>query len=166
LNVPPLSTQRVAHAHIVALRLGGEVLGYQLRVGNGGAGQTKAFASRKYGGAAKALATARRTARELGLLVDRKRGGSSVGRRTSRSPTPAAGIGFAWHEFATSTVLYVTASWCDKTGAARHTCYSTERHGLDGALDKAIAARTSCGAPMPDRNALLKALQAARRSNR
>ena len=47
---------------------------------------------------------------------------------------------------------------------ARHTSFSVERNGLEGALDLAIAKRVSCGAPQPDRDALLKALRKAKRA--
>jgi hypothetical protein len=41
-------------------------------------------------------------------------------------------------------------------------CYDrggTSRHGLAGALDKALARRTCCSAPMPDRAALPERLR-------
>ena len=47
----------------------------------------------------------------------------------------------------------------NRRGRPRHTSYSCERNGLEGALDKALKARTSCGAPMPDRQALLRLLK-------
>jgi hypothetical protein len=110
----------------------------------------------------KALAAARAAAKELGVVLSGRRGGSVAGRRTRLSPTPAAGVRFEWHTFAQSTVLYVVASWRDRKGVSRCTRYSVERHGLQGALDKAIAARISAGAPLPDRRALLRALRTER----
>jgi hypothetical protein len=56
-------------------------------------------------------------------------------------------------------VLYVVATWRGKKGRASSTRYSVDRHGVEQALDLAIEKRTSCGAPMPDRAALLKALR-------
>lgn len=149
-------------AHIVTIRRHGEIEAYQLRVGAGGVGQSKLFSVKKHGGLRKAQAAARAAAKALGLKLGGRRGGSVMGRRNRRSPTPAAGVRFEWASFAQSTVLYVVASWRDQNGTYRCTRYSVERNGLQGALDKAIAARTSAGAPLPDRKALLKALQAER----
>ncbi len=148
--------------HIVAIRRQGVIEAYQLRIGTGGPGQSRLFSCSKHGGMRKALAAARAAARELGLLLGGPRGGSAVGRRTRLSPTPSAGVRFEWHTFAQSTVLYVVASWRDRKGVSRCTRYSVERHGLQGALDKAIAARVSAGAPQPDRRALLRALRTER----
>jgi hypothetical protein len=146
-------------AHIVTIRRQGEIEGYQLRINGGGPGLSKFFAARKLGGAEKALRTARRTAREMGLPKTRKRGGSEPGRLLSTSRTPAAGVRFEWTPFALSTVLYVVATWRNAKGRPASTRFSVDRHGLESALDQAIAKRTSCGAPVPDRVALLKALR-------
>ncbi len=157
----PTSPQR---GHIVAIRRNDQIEAYQLRIGTGGAGQTRLFSCGKHGGMRKALAAARAAAKEIGLMLGGPRGGSVSGRRTRLSPTPSAGVRFEWHTFAQSTVLYVVASWRDRKGVSRCTRYSVERHGLQGALDKAIAARISAGAPLPDRRALLRALRAERAS--
>lgn len=146
-------------AHIVTIRRQGVIEGYQLRINGGGPGLSKFFAARKLGSPEKALRTARRTAREMGLPKTRKRGGSQAGRLLSTSRTPAAGIRFEWTPFTLSTVLYVVATWRNKKGRPASTRYSVERHGLETALDLAITKRTSCGAPIPDRAALLKALR-------
>ena len=151
-------------AHIVTIRRQGEIEGYQLRINGGGAGLSTFFAARKLGGADKALRAARRTARELGLPKTRKRGGSEPGRLLSTSRTPAAGIRFEWTPFAVNTVLYVVATWRGRKGKPASTRYSVVRHGLEVALDLAIAKRTSCGAPMPDQAALLKALRKVHRA--
>lgn len=146
-------------AHIVTIRRLGVVEGYQLRINGGGPGLSKFFAARKLGGADKALRAARRTAREMGLPKTRRRGGSEPGRLLSTSRTPAAGVRFEWTPFALSTVLYVVATWRGRNGRPSSTRFSVDRHGVEAALDLAIARRTSCGAPMPDRAALLKALR-------
>lgn len=151
-------------AHIVTIRRQGEIEGYQLRINGGGPGLSKFFAARKLGGAEKALRAARRTAREMGLPKTRKRGGSQPGRLLSTSRTPAAGIRFEWTRFALSTVLYVVATWRGPKGRPCSTRYSVDRHGVEGALDLAIESRTSCGAPQPDRAALLKALKKVMRA--
>ena len=44
-------------------------------------------------------------------------------------------------------------------GQPHHTSYSVQCNGLEGALDRAIASRISCGAPLPDREDLLQRLQ-------
>lgn len=151
-------------AHIVTIRRDGEIEGYQLRINGGGPGLSKFFAARKLGGADKALRAGRRMARDMGLPKTRKRGGSEPGRLLSTSKTPAAGIRFEWTPFAVSTVLYVVATWRGAKGRPSSTRYSVKRHGLEGALDLAIASRTSCGAPIPDRAALLKALRKVQRA--
>jgi hypothetical protein len=151
-------------AHIVTIRREGVIEGYQLRINGGGAGLSKFFAARKLGGADKALRAARRTARDMGLPKTRKRGGSVAGRLLSTSRTPAAGIRFEWTPFSLHTVLYVVATWRNPKGRPASTRYSVDRHGMEGALDLAIGKRTSCGAPMPDRLALLKALRKAHRA--
>lgn len=151
-------------AHIVAIRRQGEIEGYQLRINGGGAGLSKFFAARKLGGADKALRAARRLARELGLPKTRKRGGSEAGRLLSTSRTPAAGVRFEWTPFALRTVLYVVATWRDRSGRPCSTRFSVDRHGAEAALDLAIERRTCCGAPMPDRSALLRALRKVLRS--
>ncbi|MBK9363614.1 MAG: hypothetical protein IPM99_22165 [Rubrivivax sp.] len=151
-------------AHIVTIRRQGVVEGYQLRINGGGPGLSKFFAARKLGGADKALRAARRTAREMGLPKTRRRGGSEPGRLLSTSRTPAAGVRFEWTPFALRTVLYVVATWRGRNGRPCSTRFSVDRHGVEGALDLAIARRTSCGAPMPDRAALLKALRKVHRA--
>ena len=88
-----------------------------------------------------------------------RRGGSTQGRVLSTSITGTAGIRFAWSGETAEPLLRVVASWVDKQGRPRQTSYSVQRNGLMGALDKAIEARTSCGAPMPDRAALLRLLR-------
>jgi hypothetical protein len=150
-------------AHIVTIRRQGVIEGYQLRINGGGPGLSKFFAARKLGGPEKALRAARRTAREMGLPKTRKRGGSEPGRLLSTSRTPAAGVRFEWTPFARRTVLYVVATWRGHNGRPCSTRFSVDRHGVEAALDLAIARRTSCGAPMPDRAALLKALRKFRR---
>jgi hypothetical protein len=88
--------------------------------------------------------------------------GSSVARvaglthRPAHAPEPHTGcrraLRVAWPT-PRAPCLYVVASWRDRHGVSRCTRYSVERHGLQGALDKAIAARISAGAPLPDRSA-------------
>ena len=150
--------------HIVTIRRQGVIEGYQLRINGGGPGLSKFFAARKLGGSDKALRAARRAAREMGLPKTRKRGGSRPGRLLSTSRTPAAGVRFEWTRFALSTVLYVVATWRARNGRPSSTRFSVERHGAEKALDLAIEKRTSCGAPMPDRAALLKALKKVQRA--
>jgi hypothetical protein len=156
LNLKMSTTTR---SHIVAIRRDGVIEGHQLRINGGGAGLSKFFAGGKYGSPEKARRAAERAAKEMGLKVGKTVGGSQLGRVVSGSTTRVAGIRFEWTPYPNGAVLSVVASWRDKQGVARNTRYSTHKHGLDGALDMAIAARTSNGAPMPDRAALLKLLR-------
>ena len=152
------------HAHIVAIRRDGVVEGHQLRIDGGGAGLSKFFSSGKHGGPEKALSAAKRAAKVLGLPKTKERGGSEQGRVLSTSVTRAAGIRFEWARDTSTPILRVIATWTDRRSKCRNTSYSVERNGLDGALDKAIAARTSCGAPAPRRDALLRLLRREYRS--
>lgn len=89
----------------------------------------------------------------------RRMGGSRPGRLMWRSRTRTAGIRFEWAQRSTGPVLRVVATWTDRQGQPHHTSYSVQCNGLEGALDRAIASRTSCGAPMPDREDLLQRLR-------
>jgi hypothetical protein len=152
-------------AHLVALRREGQIEAWQVRIGSGGPGLSRSFATRKYGGEAQALAEAKRTAQALGLELGHPRGGSPLGRRTRLSPTPAPGIRFEWLHYSQSTVLNVVANWPDpRTGRRCSSRYSVERNGLDGALDRALENRRKAGAPMPDRQHLLDLLTEVYRS--
>ena len=48
------------------------------------------------------LIKAVQAAKETGLVLGRKKGGSQVGRRTSRSPTLCAGVRFQWVDYCIS----------------------------------------------------------------
>lgn len=148
-----------SHAHIVVIRRDGATLGHQLRINGGGAGQTKYFSAGRYGSPEKARRAAEREAREMGLPKARERGGSDEGRVPRNSATKTAGIRFEWTPGVSAPILRVVATWTDRRGVSRQTSYSCQRNGLQGALDKAIKARTSCGAPMPNRAALLRLLR-------
>jgi len=89
----------------------------------------------------------------------RRPGGSRMGRLMRRSRTRTAGIRFEWAMRTCGPVLRVVATWKDRLGQPHHTSYSVQCNGLEGALDRAIASRVSCGAPMPDREDLLRRLQ-------
>jgi hypothetical protein len=89
----------------------------------------------------------------------RSPGGSSVGRLMRRSRTRTAGIRFEWAMRTCGPVLRVVATWTDHQGLPHHTSYSVQCNGLEGALDRAIASRISCGAPQPDREDLLQRLR-------
>ena len=149
-------------AHIVTIRQAGAVVGYQVRTGRG-AGQSTYFAAGKHGGPGPAQLAAVRHVKRLGLQVVGRRGGSAKGRLQRNSPTPAPGIRWSWHPYYGSAALHVHVSWSDKAGHGRHTHYSTALHGLGGALDLAMAKRRAAGAPLPDRDMLLRALRRAYR---
>lgn len=89
----------------------------------------------------------------------RRPGGSTAGRLMRRSRTRTAGIRFEWAMRTCGPVLRVVATWTDRLGQPHHTSYSVQCNGLEGALDRAIASRISCGAPMPDREDLLQRLR-------
>jgi hypothetical protein len=89
----------------------------------------------------------------------RRPGGSKMGRLMWRSRTRTAGIRFEWAMRSCGPVLRVVATWTDRQGQPHHTSYSVQCNGLEGALDRAIASRISCGAPLPDREDLLQRLR-------
>ncbi|MFG6432183.1 hypothetical protein [Roseateles sp. LYH14W] len=93
------------------------------------------------------------------LQRPRRPGGSTMGRLMRRSRTRTAGIRFEWAMRSCGPVLRVVATWTDRLGQPHHTSYSVQCNGLEGALDRAIASRISCGAPMPDREDLLQRLR-------
>ena len=161
-RVKPTASARTSNspsAHIVAIRRDGEIDGHQLRINGGGPGFSKYFAAGRFGGADKALRAAQKVAREMGLPKAGARGGSAVGRLLSTNTSGSAGIRFEWVERSGTPTVRVVATWTDRKGVSRHTSYSADKHGLAGALDKAIIARTSCGAPLPDKVALLRLLK-------
>lgn len=145
-------------AHIVTIRRDGVVEGYQLRVNGGGPGLSKFFAAKKLGGEDKALRAARKFARDNHLPKTKPRGGSPEG-RPMRTTQVEPGIRFVWSRSGTEPVLQVHATWRLRNGTPRHTHFSVQRNGAEGALDRAIEARISCGAPQPDRKKLLAALR-------
>ena len=161
-SAPP-SSSGVRKAHLVAIRKGDVLQGYQLRLKDGGPGNSKYFSATKHGGDAKAKSAALAAAKSMGLKIERGRGGSVVGRR-SRATKVEPGIRFKWVERTSIAVLNVVATWTDAARRPRHTSYSVERHGLDGALDMAIARRVSAGAPTPNRSTLLRELRRMYRS--
>lgn len=91
--------------------------------------------------------------------ASRRPGGSTAGRLMWRSRTRTAGIRFEWAMRSCGPVLRVVATWTDRQSQPHHTSFSVQCNGLEGALDRAIAARVSCGAPMPNREDLLQRLQ-------
>jgi hypothetical protein len=148
-----------SHAHIFPIRKDGQVIAHQLRVDGGGPGNTRYFSSSKFGGPDKSLRAAQKAIRELSLPATKPRGGSDVGRLLKTSRTRQPGIRFVWTRAVSGPILRVVATWTDKNGVCRHTSYSVETNGLEGALDRAIAARTSNGAPTPDKQSLMRLLR-------
>ena len=157
-------SQEIDRAHLVILRYGGEVKGVQLRVGDGGPGNTKHFSVKRYCGEAEATKAATKTAKSLGLQIGKPRRGAKLGRIQNNNKTGEAGIQFVWRRYETP-VLAVAASWMDpKTGKPKHTSFSVEANGLEGALDKAIAAREKSGVPVTTKTALLRKLRSVYRA--
>ena len=153
------TSMTATNSHIVAIRREGVIKGYQLRIDGGGAGRSKLFSASKYGSEGDARKAAQKAAKSLGLPKPKPRGGSAQGRVPHNSATQVAGIRFRWTQLKELQSLTVVASWVDRSGKNRQTAYAVASLGLEGALDSAIAARTSCGAPLPDRAALLKLLR-------
>lgn len=157
----------ILSAHIVAIRSKGVVVAHQLRINGGGPGKTRYYSSLKLGSPENSELAAKRDQRQLGLPKTTPRGGSPTGRVSCRSRTDEAGIRFVWTKTADTPILRVHASWTDKNGVDRHTSFSCETNGLDGALSLAISRRTSAGAPCPDpkkREKLLRLLHKNYRS--
>lgn len=96
---------------------------------------------------------------DMRLERPRRPGGSTMGRLMQRSRTRTAGIRFEWVLRSIGPVLRVVATWTDRMSQPHHTSFSVQCNGLEGALDRAIAARISCGAPLPDREDLLQRLR-------
>ncbi len=153
------ATQPFSHAHIVPIRKNGVVIAHQLRVDGGGPGNSRYFSASKLGGPDKSLRAAQNAIRDLDLPSTKPRGGSPVGRLLKASKTREPGIRFMWTQAVSGPILRVVATWTDKKGVSRHTSYSVETNGLEGALDRAIAARTSNGAPSPDKASLMRLLR-------
>lgn len=84
--------------------------------------------------------------------------GSKCGRLTKRSRTGVSGIRFDWAARVAGPMLRVIATCTDQQGRAKHTSFSVEANGLEGALDKALQVRLAYGAPAPDRSKLLQLL--------
>jgi hypothetical protein len=147
------------NTHIVPNRKNGAVIAHQLRVNGGGPGNSRYFSAAKLGGPEKSRRAAERAIKELGLPVPKPRGGSCVGRLLKRSKTKEPGIRFVWTQAVSGPILRVVATWTDAKGVCRNTSYSVEANGLEATIDRAIAARTSNGAPTPDKVMLLKLLR-------
>lgn len=152
------------HAHIVTIRRDGVIDGHQLRIEGGGPGLSKYFSAQKHGGPEQSLQAAQAFAENLELAPARPRGGSPTGRVTSLSETRTAGIRFVWTGAKSGAILRVHATHMGLGGQHKHTSYSVEYNGLEGALDKAIVARTAAGAPQPDKADLLERLRQEYRS--
>lgn len=131
-------------AHIVALRYGDAIKGFQLRHDGGSAH----FAVGKLGGVKAAEAQAKAAAAALGLTLK------------TYPQRSLDGIRWRWMAQRTGVNLYVVTTYRDHAGKMHCTGYSTAVHGLGGALDLAIFARKTAGHKVKHRGALLAALQA------
>lgn len=158
--ISKFARQKFSTAHVVAIRdpRTQAVVAQQLRFDGGGPGRSAYFSVGKYGGETQAKQAAAVVARQVGVTLGRGKGG--------RYESADRGIRFQWMDRVQGATLFVCAFWTDRqrTQAGvhrvlRHTAYSTAKNGLEGALDKAIDARTSQGAPRPDKSKLLKELQ-------
>jgi hypothetical protein len=119
----------------------GSTNGYQVRVGPRHAALTKFFAVRKYGGKRKALAEAR-----AAEAVMRETAPATTSRTGARSAKPAnntsglVGVRPRYTLFSDTPYLSFVVSW-SKNGKAHSTSFSTEKHGLLGALTLAMRKR-------------------------
>lgn len=149
-----------SRAHIVSIKSAGKVVAIQLRFGDG-PGLSKYFSLRKLGGLRKAKAAAQLAAREAGAMVGQSKRGVGTGRKMRNNRSGEAGIRWDWLEGTDGhCYLSVISTWTNKQGRPRSSRYSVHRNGLEGALDKAIKARCSAGAPPPNRELLLANLRA------
>lgn len=152
--------RKVQPASIAVVRMQGEIRFYQLM----GPDQSRTFSCRRFGSPQQALAQAQATAKALGWTVGSGITGQVEGALRANSPTSAAGITFRWLDRASGPALHVVVAVQTPDGRTKGNMYSVNRHGLDGAIDMAIALRTQYGAPMPNRHALLRELQAEYRT--
>lgn len=142
--------------HLVVIRNDGVPVGIQLRTGRG-AGQSSYFSAKKHGGIEGAKQAAKRDAKARGIAIGHGFRGGLIGRRVALTKVEP-GITFRWREYGGVPRLVVEVTWPEK-GRGRHTCYSVEANGLEGALDLAIERRVKAGALPPDRKRLLLALR-------
>lgn len=149
-------SEKLVNGHLVVIRKDGVPAGVQLRTGRG-AGQSTYFAAKKHGSFEAAVRAARRDAEAKGIGIGLHSRGGLIGRRVALTKVEP-GITFRWREYGGVPRLVVAVTWPEK-GKGRHTCYSVEANGLEGALDLAIERRVKAGAPRPDRNRLLLALR-------
>lgn len=154
------ASARPTRAHIVKIKSAGKVVALQLRFGDG-PGLSQYFSLRKYGSLDQATLAAEAAARSAGATIGMSKRGVGTGREMRNNRSGAAGIRFDWLEGRDGhNYLSVVATWTDQAGKARTARYSVQRNGLAGALDLAIKARCSAGAPAPNRELLLANLRA------
>lgn len=123
--------------------------------------QTLTMSPKKWGGSARCEALLKHLAMRCGLVLSSGERRSKVGVLTSANTSGVAGIGFFWYgrrNGSGTPTLHVRASHPTKAGKAIGR--SVDLHGLDRALDAAIEARLNWGAPQPNREVLMRRLQA------
>jgi len=119
----------------------GSTNGYQVRVGPRHASMTKFFAVRKYGGVRKALAHARAAEIEMSKIappVAKREGPREFAQANNTSGL--VGVRPRYTTFSATPHLSFVVSW-SKGGKAHSTSFSTEKHGLLGALKLAMEKR-------------------------
>jgi hypothetical protein len=129
--------------------------GYQVRVGRGGPGQTRFFAVRKHGGFRNALRAAERFAYEFAK--------QHPPRLNANNRSGVAGMHVEWRiSPPTGNVYpYLAGYRCDARGTRRSFSYSIDRHGLEGAVRKALARPLGVMTPTPSVAEVLRRLRAA-----
>ena len=119
----------------------GSTQGYQVRVGPRHAALTKFFASRKYGGARKALAHAKAAEAQLRKVAEptaERHGARRV--EQANNTSGLVGVRPRYELYSDHPYLYFVASW-SVNGRACSTSFSAEKHGKLGALALAMERR-------------------------
>jgi hypothetical protein len=129
--------------------------GYQIRTGRAGPGQTRFFAVRKHGGHLNALQAAARCALEL---HNRHPPRLNVNNRSRMR-----GVRVEWRvSKQTGNVYpYLAGRWRESRGKWRCFAYSIERHGLEGAVRRALALPCPATLPTPSVRQALRLLREA-----
>lgn len=129
---------------VKAGRASGEIVGHRLVLLPKSSRESYTFDAEEHGGARQSRLAALGKARSLGAKVIRP--GARI-RAKEISATGIAGIQLYWW----GEKLVVMCKWIDgKNPKGTTRWFSLEKHGLEGAVQKAIAEKVSRGAPMPD----------------
>ena len=115
------------------------------------------LSTQRYGGVTRALRLAHALIKACGLTHGGPFRGPQKGEPNCRNQSGAGNILFCWSEGAHGHYLHVRAYVDTANSGKGLRSWSVEVHGLEGALDKAIALRRAAGYT-PDRAQLLQRL--------